>query len=180
MAGGRCRTPVGEHADRGVRACAAMDGLSRLGLGHLGRRTGAVLSEEVRVGDRAQRPHSPDAAEGGRPRGVPHGAVHGIPSAGAWFGEESRANGRAGRRAEETPGHCECELRVLERTARHRRYAAGRLKDVNMNKTLEPGGIARRLLLRRAVATVALIGGASRLAEAAGVEVVIDNFTFTP
>jgi len=49
-----------------------------------------------------------------------------------------------------------------------------------MNKTLEPGGIARRLLLRRAVATVALIGGASRLAEAAGVEVVIDNFTFTP
>ena len=49
-----------------------------------------------------------------------------------------------------------------------------------MNKTLEPGGIARRLLLRRAVATVALIGGASRLAEAAGVEVVIDNFTFAP
>ena len=49
-----------------------------------------------------------------------------------------------------------------------------------MNETLEPGGIARRLLLRRALGTgiVVVIGG--RMAVAADVQVVIDNFTFAP
>ena len=37
VAGGRREAPDRQHADRGVRACAAVDGLSGLGLGH--RRT---------------------------------------------------------------------------------------------------------------------------------------------
>ena len=49
-----------------------------------------------------------------------------------------------------------------------------------MNEALEPGGIARRLLLRRVLGTgiVFVIGG--RMAVAADVQVVIDNFTFAP
>jgi plastocyanin len=47
---------------------------------------------------------------------------------------------------------------------------------------LEPGGFARRLLLRRAlgvsVGVAAAIGG--RMAAAAAAEIVIDNFTFSP
>lgn len=49
-----------------------------------------------------------------------------------------------------------------------------------MDKTSEPGGIARRGLLRRAVAAATLIAGASRHADAAEVEVMIDNFAFAP
>ena len=49
-----------------------------------------------------------------------------------------------------------------------------------MNETLEPGGIARRLLLRRVLGTgiVVVIGG--HMAVAADVQVVIENFTFAP
>ena len=49
-----------------------------------------------------------------------------------------------------------------------------------MNERLEPGGIARRLLLRRVfgVGIVVVIG--SRAAEAADMQIVIDNFTFSP
>ena len=49
-----------------------------------------------------------------------------------------------------------------------------------MTEMLEPGGFARRLLLRRAlgVGVAAAIGG--RMAAAAEAEIVIDNFTFSP
>jgi plastocyanin len=51
-----------------------------------------------------------------------------------------------------------------------------------MNGTLEPGGIARRLLLRRvfSAGVVVLISSRARRAAAADAEVVIDNFTFSP
>lgn len=51
-----------------------------------------------------------------------------------------------------------------------------------MTDVLEPGGIARRLLLRRAVGVTAMVVIAARndRAEAAEVEVLIDNFTFSP
>ena len=51
-----------------------------------------------------------------------------------------------------------------------------------MTDVLEPGGVARRLLLRRAVGVTAmvLIAGRNERAAAADVEVVIDNFTFSP
>ena len=51
-----------------------------------------------------------------------------------------------------------------------------------MNETLEPGGIARRLLLRRAfgAGVVVLIGGRAGCMAAAEAEVIIDNFTFSP
>ena len=49
-----------------------------------------------------------------------------------------------------------------------------------MNAMLEPGGLARRLLLRRAFGVAVLIGGASRMASAAEAQVVVDNFTFSP
>ena len=51
-----------------------------------------------------------------------------------------------------------------------------------MTDVLEPGGIARRLLLRRAAGVTALvvIAGRSARAVAADAQVVIDNFTFSP
>ena len=49
-----------------------------------------------------------------------------------------------------------------------------------MIETLEPGGIARRLLLRRALGAGIVVVIGSRTAEAADAEVVIDNFTFSP
>ena len=42
-----------------------------------------ALSEEVRLGDRAERAHPPDDAEGGRERDLPHRRVDGVPAAGA-------------------------------------------------------------------------------------------------
>ena len=47
---------------------------------------------------------------------------------------------------------------------------------------LEPGGLARRSLLRRAVGAgiAVLVGAAARRAVAQEGEVVIDNFTFAP
>jgi plastocyanin len=51
-----------------------------------------------------------------------------------------------------------------------------------MNETLEPGGIARRLLLRRALGTGVVMAFTGRAFAAAteGAQVVIDNFTFAP
>ncbi len=49
-----------------------------------------------------------------------------------------------------------------------------------MSEILEPGGIARRLLLRRVLGTGAVLVIGSRMAAAADAQVVIDNFTFAP
>jgi plastocyanin len=51
-----------------------------------------------------------------------------------------------------------------------------------MNRTLEPGGSARRLLLRRVFGAGAavLIGSRAGMVVAAEAAVVIDNFTFSP
>ena len=52
-----------------------------------------------------------------------------------------------------------------------------------MNDTLEPGGIARRLLLRRAFGAGAVVLIGSRVRHGGGSrsgKVIIDNFTFSP
>ena len=49
-----------------------------------------------------------------------------------------------------------------------------------MIETLEPGGIARRLLLRRVLGAGMVMAIGSHTAKAADAEVVIDNFTFAP
>jgi len=49
-----------------------------------------------------------------------------------------------------------------------------------MIETLEPGGIARRLLLRRVLGAGMVIAIGSRTAKAADTEIIIDNFTFAP
>ena len=49
-----------------------------------------------------------------------------------------------------------------------------------MHRMLEPGGIARRLLLRRAVAAGVLVAIARPAAHAEAAEIIIDNFTFAP
>jgi plastocyanin len=49
-----------------------------------------------------------------------------------------------------------------------------------MNEMLESGGFARRLLLRRALGAGIVVVIGSRTASAADVQIVIDNFTFSP
>ena len=49
-----------------------------------------------------------------------------------------------------------------------------------MNGISQPGGIARRPLLRRALGTGVVLVIGSRMAVAADAQVVIDNFTFVP
>jgi len=49
-----------------------------------------------------------------------------------------------------------------------------------MHEMPEPGGIARRLLLRRTLGTGIMILIGSRVAAAADTQVIIDNFTFSP
>jgi amicyanin len=51
-----------------------------------------------------------------------------------------------------------------------------------MDDLMQPGGIARRLLLRRALGAgvVVLISARAFAAAADGAQVVIDNFTFSP
>ena len=50
-----------------------------------------------------------------------------------------------------------------------------------MNETLEPGGIARRLLLRRVLGTgIVVVIGAAAWRWRRDAQVVIDNFTFAP
>jgi plastocyanin len=49
-----------------------------------------------------------------------------------------------------------------------------------MNEMLEPGGFARRLLLRRALGAGIVVVIGSRTASAADAQIVIDNFTFSP
>jgi plastocyanin len=49
-----------------------------------------------------------------------------------------------------------------------------------MNEMLEPGGFARRLLLRRALGTGIVLAIGSRMAAAADAQIVVDNFTFSP
>ena len=67
-----------QHADRGVRAHSPVDGLSGVGLGHRRQRAGAGLPEKVRLGDRAERPHSPDHAKGRRKRDLSYRGLHRI------------------------------------------------------------------------------------------------------
>ncbi len=75
MAGRRCGASEVEHADRGVRAHSVVDGVSGVGLGDGRQRAGAGVSEEVWIGDGAERAHSPDDAEGGRQRDVSYGVL---------------------------------------------------------------------------------------------------------
>ncbi len=49
-----------------------------------------------------------------------------------------------------------------------------------MNEMLEPGGLARRLLLRRALSVGIVVAIGGRTAMAADAQVIIDNFTFAP
>ena len=49
-----------------------------------------------------------------------------------------------------------------------------------MDEMMQPGGIARRALLRRALGGGLLVAITARSAAAADAEVIVDNFTFAP
>ena len=72
MAGKGCRGTFGEHTDRRARSSSAVDDLRTMGLGHRRCRPRPRLSEALRLGDRAERPHPSNHAKGRRQRHLPH------------------------------------------------------------------------------------------------------------
>ncbi len=72
---------LGQHAGGGLRAHAAVDDLRALGLGHRGCRGAHGAAQALRLGDRAQRPHPPDRAEGRGQHHLPHGPLHRLSAA---------------------------------------------------------------------------------------------------
>src|SRR5580704_1500536 len=89
MAGEGCQRALGQYADRADGALAIVDDLRAVGLGNPGRRPRAGLCEALRVGDRAQRPHSPNYPEGRRKCHLPYRGFDGISAARA--GHRSRS-----------------------------------------------------------------------------------------
>src|SRR5215469_2778112 len=106
-----------------------MGGLCRLGLGYVGWRAGAVLSEEVRLSHRAEWPHPPNDAEGGRARRVPYRVLHCVPTARTGDGEIAWTDDGSRWRAEAASRNCAGQSGVIQGTACHRRYVARELRD---------------------------------------------------
>ena len=150
---------------------------------------GAVLSQALRLGDRAQRPYPPDHAESGRQRHVPHRPLDGVSAAGAGHRSLPRADqglpGRqAGHRAWRRPRHVQTERAA----PRHCRLATARLKEFPMSVSKSISDTMRSALVAAGLgaatatmlAAVVLPGWAQNAPQASAGAISIDNFTFTP
>ncbi len=110
--------------DRRVRPHPALDRLSGLGLGHRRRRTGALISQALRLGDGAQRPHPPSDAEGRRQRHLPHRALDRVSAAGAGHRAFARTDESPRRQAAQHARHRQCHVQAKRAAARDHRHAA--------------------------------------------------------
>ena len=117
---------VGIDPDRRVRAHSAVDGLSGMGLGHRRRRARARLSQALRLGDGAQRPHPPDHAEGRGQRHVSHRHVDRLPAAGAGRGTLAGTDEGRRRQAARAARRYRRHLQARAAAARDHRPAAAR------------------------------------------------------
>ena len=99
-----------EHADCGVRAHSAVDGVSGVGMGNGRQRAGAGVSEEVWFGDGAERAHPPDHAKGGRKRDVSHRMFDGVSAARAGHSAFAGADESAGGAIAECAGNYRREV----------------------------------------------------------------------
>ena len=162
------------------------------GWGTAGRRPRARLSEALRLGDRAQRPHPPDHPEGRGQRHLPYRGFDGIPAAGAGHRSRSWADeGGARRGAAQIPRHPDGQLRPRQGRSRADRQHARRLRGRAMLTTINPAPRRRRIaLLLGAVGVASLLaaalpeltaaGEAAVTAAASPATVNIDNFAFAP
>src|ERR1700761_1779835 len=169
MAGKGCEGSVLQHPDRAVRACAALDRLPGLGLGHERRRTGAKLPEAFRFGHRPERPYPSGHAEGRGSGRLPHRTLHGVSAGSSRRCQGSRPVRSAARRIEELPGHGPDQPGVNKIAARHCRYALGKLRGKSSMRTTFQRGLLLACLI---------VPAAARSNDAA--QVKIDNFKFGP
>ena len=100
--------------------------LSGLGLGHRRRRARARLSQALRVGDGAQRPHPPDHAEGRGQRHLSHRHVDRLPATGAGHGALAGTDESRRRQAALAARRHRRHLQARAATARDHRPAAAR------------------------------------------------------
>src|ERR1700694_5325887 len=122
MAQAGCRGSREQYAGCAVCAHSALGALSRVGLGHVGQRAGALSSEALRLSHGVERPHSSGDAEGGRERNVSHRNVHCLSATGtggsalAWavkgtLGKIARCT-RTDRRTLYCPEESACSCRL--------------------------------------------------------------------
>jgi len=86
----------GQHSDCGVCAHSALGGVSHLGMGDDGQRTGLRDVAAVRVGHGSERAYPPGDAEGRGQCRVSYGDVDGLSSACAGFGTVARTDEGSG------------------------------------------------------------------------------------
>ena len=87
---------------------------------------GAHISQALRLGHGAQRPHPPADAEGRGQRHLPHGALDRISAAGAGHCPLTRTDGRSGRKAAQRPRHHHRHFQARQVGAGDHRYGARR------------------------------------------------------
>ena len=100
------------------------------GWGTRRRRPGAVLSQALRLGDRAQRPHPSGDAEGRGQRHVPHRALDRLSAAGAGHRSLARAAEGPRRPAAHHARHRQRHVQAERAAARDHRHAAARLRRI--------------------------------------------------
>src|SRR4051812_35099177 len=144
MAGGRPEGAREQHADCAFRACAAVDGLSQVGLGNGGQRASIGVSQAIWFGNGPQWAHSSGPAKGGRQHHVSYGDVHGVSTAAARDGAETGANESSGGKAAECAGFDHCELRRREEYTGAGGFAAGLNRSNKVScKLIEFNGVVR-------------------------------------
>ena len=96
-----------------------VDDLPGLGVGHRGCAPRPRLSETLRLGDRAQRPHPSDPAKGRGQRLVLHRALNGVSAAGARQRTRPRADEGPRRAIALGPRRADSQLCARQEPARH-------------------------------------------------------------
>jgi hypothetical protein len=113
----------GRTASTPVHARADVADLSAMGLGDRGCAASAVVSEAVRLGDRAERPYPPGRAEGRRQRHLSDRVFNRLPPAEGWRRSRAGADEGAARPATKRPRHPRDRHRAAEDRRRHGRDA---------------------------------------------------------
>ena len=151
------------------------------GWGTARRRPGAVLSQALRLGDRAQRPHPPSDAEGGRQHHLPYRALDRFSATGARHRAVARTHEGSRRPAAHHARHRRRHVQAERTAARHHRQSAQGMRSVmSLSSTARSAMVAAALGAATAttLAAVVLPVWAQNAAPAGAVS--IDNFTFNP
>src|SRR6476646_6887596 len=167
-------------------------------MGHRRRLAGAQPAEAFRFRHGAERPYSPDRAEGRRQYDLPYSALDGVPTAGTWDRAIARTDDGARRAAPLDARDCKRRGAHRRQAARHHRHAARGLissqsgaeaddmtrprSDSLAARSTRAGGVRALLLTLAGLVAIRGLGlvtsGGRALADDATIKIA--NFTFDP